>query len=704
MFHIENLLEIDANIEKIQVISQDSFAYSANAEWIKILETESSKQIYNLKIKNNKKSSAFFCFSPNKKRLVYVIDNYIYVLDTLIREDNTKLKSVDIINKIAIDYEVTSIAFEPNSVYFFVGTHANELIQYKHNSSQAINKLVLFEKLKKRTKGISAISFLDSQLIVSGNRGDIVKIDIFSNIYKHILVNESVTVNHLLHLDEEHVLSSHANGDLRIIDTNKMNLYTKIDTVFTCIYQTLLLKNKRYALVCGDLPSISLVDLKYMKTAMVKYITFTDNVKQIAFLSEYLLLALLENNTIVKVNLPTPSQLTSLILHNSLDAAYTIVEKDVLLFNSKEYEALEFKYETLLQRATQDLSAENRSFAKQTLSLFENVACKKNEIQNVFKAFDNYKQFQNLFFEKEYSLAYNLVSRYPAFKNTPEYSRMEYLFKQTLAKAQICLVEGRWAEADSLLRTYKFATSKKAMVNLFLNHGTHFLKYLDILKNRDMNKLKKVAEDNEVFAQYLIYFGIKFEEDANTDTSLIDICLYDGEVDKVEKLLVSFEEDEQHLDYEMYRMKCQYTRELYNFYESHDFQSCYNLIDKHDFLLFSKLGKSFTKYWRNLIAHVEIDALNGEFNTVEKKFLNLRGVLLREKRIENLIKLAYRVKIDKTIVLEDFDSAQELVKKYITKFSKDEYILKKLKIFEVNNNSRFPNMLSTMNRLKKIIV
>lgn len=705
MFPLNNVIKRDEEIIELKYIDESSIAYSTKSQGIVIVNINKHKQMLNLKTNTQKSSFFLFDLSHNKKRLAYVSDGYIYVLDTTFEDDEKYFRSAKVIIKIAINYKATVMKFDPTSNFILVGTEDNIVYQYRYNSLYIISKYHLFDNSKKRTKGISALTFDEDILYISGNRGDLVAVNIYSKIAKNLFTKESTSINEILLQGKEKLLTVHANGDLRIVSLQEPKKYELLDTIFTHINQIIYMTNKKYILACGDSPYISLIDIENKKVLAARYMYFDDDVKSMLLVSEYVLIVLLVNNTIVRVDIPTPRDLQSHILHNSLNEAYDLVKKEPMLLESDEYKSLESRYQELIKRVISEIPNQNKAYAQQTISFFEGVRSKRDEITLILRAFDSYQQFQNYFYQQEYATAYNLADRFPALKSTREYIKMESIFKQTFQKVQEYLLKGKKAEAHSLLREYMTAASKKAMIRLFLNHEQEFLKYLDVIKSKDVVQLKLIAQDDPAFSKYLEYLNIDLE-DNKLNKSLVVLKKYldNGEMKKAQTLLNRLDTKENVISLKSYKAQLNVTEELYDAYRAKDYHKCYELIDAYDFLQRNKLTQFLERHWKKLLLNAQKYALNGDVKIVQHSFSNFKDLKRRQEKMNEMIKLAFYVEIVSLLELKSYNIAKTFIDDYISLYDYDEMLKPLIERFNIAAEEQIvsPDTVLKKNILKKL--
>ena len=645
MFSMSIIKKSDTKILNVAVVDKNFIIYNNSANELKFLDLTNKQIRLTLKVKNKEKDS-LFCLSSNKKMLAYVSGDEIYIVNTTLKSNNRDQR-VKIVNQIKIKEDVTYIKFDPSSRYLFVGTINNLVYQYKYNIADCVSAYDMFHIFKKRTQGITSIEFFHSTMIVSGNRGDLVKVNIFSKISKNLLLNESTTINDISLLDAKHLITGHENGEVRVVTMETLKSYTQIDTPFTSVKQIIFLHHKRYMLIHNGMNQIALLDSDTKKCIAPQYISCEKEIKSLFLISDYLLMVLTSDNTLIQINLPTPEQLDSLIIHGSLDDAYNLVSKDPILKESSQYQNLEERYQEIIQRVAGEIPYQNKDFALQTIDFFKNIKTKKNEINLIFEAFDRYEKLRIAVIAKDYEEAYYLVERFPIFKSLKEYRIIESIFRNKLQQAQDFLIKGQKQEANALIGKYMPIKSKQAIVKLFLNHGDKFLPYLSMIKKKDIEGLRDAVQRDTSLLYYLQYMKIDLkEQDIDKEITQFDYFLHCGELDKAKKILKGLEKNLLSELYLKYEQKLLDMEKLYMLYAEKEILQCYTFIDRHEHLSSSKIALSFEHKWKKIILQIEEYLFLGEEKKADLLLNKYSGLELRKEKINDLKHYMYSQEID----------------------------------------------------------
>ncbi len=620
----------------VEAVSEETIAYTTLANELKLLHIETLKTTTVIRATKHEKR-VIFAFSKDRRKLAYIDGNTLMVVDTLLQNRSRQVVA-KVLNRVHLPEEATLLCFDGSGRYIFVGTQENKVLQYTYNSDFLLSTYALFDTFKKRTKGITAIVFQDATMIVSGNRGDLSQVNIYTKRSQKIFVNESTTINDIEFIDEDTLITAHENGDSRIVNINKLNEYKKFDIPFTKIKQTLFLDNKEYMLVCGNEDYISLVNVKTQKNIRSNYLSFEHEVESMVLVSAFVLVVVLRDNSIVRVNLATPQQLESLILHGAFDQAYELVRKEPQLLHSNAYRKLEATYQNILNRVAEEIPSGNKEFALQTVDFFKDVHVKKKEILLVLEAFERYEQFQSLVIQRDYIPAYSLVERYPILKKTKEFRVMEAKFKEQMAQAQELLIHGNKEGAYVQLSTYIRVKSKNSIVKLFLNHGEGFLPYLDLLKKKDTEALQEAVRRDKHFAKYVDSLGIDLNlRDIRAEKRVFIEKLIDNE--SFEAAQEAIEEMQEHFSQKILQNlmeQLEDAKKLYRLYELKEFAECFNFIDTHESVKSAKITLLLEDYWRKLIIKTEIFCINNDVKNIKKIVEKYNNLTQRKAKMDDL--------------------------------------------------------------------
>ncbi|MFA6138955.1 MAG: hypothetical protein WC667_12850 [Sulfurimonas sp.] len=673
-----------SEITELKVLDNDFVAYNTKMHGIIIFSYKDCSVKLNVnRLHENLASADATAFSPNGEYLAFCVKTIIYIIHiqskTLIKTINTYKEKIEI------------LSFDLESKYVIAGTAAGRVLQYKYDGSSFLARLCSFSNASQTQmltqSFVSTFKFHKNRLACGSHYGDIFIVDIHSRVNKNHLTNSKVRVNAICFLDEKTVISGTSDGKLFINYLDNMKKSRQIHTGFTTIEDIILMSNPDYVMISGDANHVSIYDIKKYKIVHNKYIEFSGKVNDIALVNDETLIAVVDNLNIFRVELPSLAKLKSLILHNILDEAFNLCEKDFAMKDTKEYRQLQDNYDKVYAQAAQALINQQRTYALQLIDAFKNIPSKKKEIALLFKAFENYPRFQSLYLEKKFPLAYILCTQFPALQHTHQYKRMEESWKEAFMNAQRQILLGRDEIAKSLLFEYTTVISKRPMIKLILNHNKKFIEFLKAIEVKDFQKVNEIAKTHKDFTKIPTYKSLQ----NNMEYALIEIQSYikHGKVDLATEALEKFKElPSIALEVDTLREDCISMQKLKNAYEINDFKSCYEVLDTCNGLEFSELGMLLDKYWSKLMQSCEEFASKGNIKDIKATLGELILLSTRRDKIGDMLRVGFHTKIKILMDKKSIKSAENIIYSYIDIFGIDTEINSIMHLYEVTTKAK----------------
>ncbi len=286
------------------------------------------------------------------------------------------------------------------SLYTF-SLENGRVLQYKNGIK--IARLHSFSYNKSKID-CNSITLLHKNLLACSNcHGTIVVVDIFTR-RKRVLKIPKTYITTLSFLDNETLISTDANG---------------------------------------------LVKVHYLKTLSSSNITAPS------------LITLLKNVKELDLKQISYSILAPLIANNSLILAFELIDEYPLFIGTAEYNKLQEIYRVVFKKAIEELRKNSSNNAHKLLDTFKNISSKKEKINALFLDFKHYDRFKLHITEKKYSIAYAISTKHPALKLTPEFKKMEDIFKDRLKLAHEQMLLNQKDLAKETLNGYVTILSKR---------------------------------------------------------------------------------------------------------------------------------------------------------------------------------------------------------------------------------------------------
>ena len=667
-------------INYITVIQEQLF-FTTQIHGLKALDIKECSTKINLSNRNLNSNTTATAISPNAKLLAFANKNIIYVVDI---ETHKTIQSIPTQSNY-----IDKIIFDPSSKYLITGDRNGRVLQYKYNCTLSLSRLCSFPyqiSVQKQCQSnfVSALAVYDNLIASSGFGGGTIVVDLHSRANKQIITETKMHSNALKFLDKDTLINADISGDIHLISLKNRAAYKKIHTNLQNIEQILVTDDLQYALIASRQNFMSIIDLENFKLIDSRYLTFESNIKA-ATLSKNRLIVALENLEIITLEIADKEKLRSLILHNSIDEAYKMIEAFPMLENTKEHKHLEQLYKNSFTKAVEAIINNKKEYALQIMNAFKNVKSKKEEINTLFISFKNYNRFQALILEKKYALAYAMAAKFPAFTHTLPYKKMEAIWKKSFSDAQRQMVQGRADVAKAILNEYATTTIKRPLIKFVLNHNKEFLEFLKAIEKKDLDKVYKLVKSNEIFLQIPSYIQLNNEVTQNIHDTREYIKI--GKIENAKKCLNKlqdiphFKDDLKILEDESLAMV-----QLQEAYKEKSYEKCYEILDSMPSLHYTELSQTLERHWIQLINRCETYALQGDLRGVQKTLSHLITVPTRTDKIGDLLRISYGARIKKLIEHKSYKKAELLIYSYIDTFGKDSEISFISRIFEKNSH------------------
>lgn len=654
----------------------DCIAYSTKFHGITLLWAKDFQIKQTLVNESLHIDSTSLTFSPNGLYLAFKKDDTIYIIDL---QTERLLKTIDSINA-----TISIITFDLSSQYLIVGTKEGRVLQYKYNDSTLLTRLISYKYTNiqnSHTTVISSLSFYKEYLVSSYFDGTIEIINLYSKIHIASLNYLNSPISTTCMIDTKTLIIGTKNGNLYIQDIYQNNQNREVNTPFTEITQIIPMNNPNYILISSNSNTISLVDIKKAKTIHPKYIELNEDISHMILLDENRLAVALKDNTIVQVELPSIQRLKSLMLHNSLDKAYALVEKNHMLYETQEYNSLQLHYRKTYLNTLEALVNENRDEALTLIDIFKDVTSKKHEIQALFKAFENYPRFKSLVLERKYTLAYNMSSKHPALQLTSPYRKMEKIFKEIFLQAQREILLGNKERAKELLSEFITVNIKRETVKLILNDNQLLIDFLRATEEHDFKRVHELAKKNTALMQVPTYRALENSQEISLQD--IELKIHQGEITEAIKAIHSIVVTPTIAKHVKQLIKqCEDIQFLHLAYENSDFEECYEILDTSHHLSSSKLTEMLESHWVSMIQKAENFALKGNIKGVKSALHGLMRIKSRKDKIGDLLRVSFHVKIKHLLKEKNQASAENIIYSYIDIFGIDSELQLIMKKYE----------------------
>ena len=665
-------------ITEIIVLNDKTIVFSTKLHGAKIFSTSNCAITKNLSIELLGYKTTATAFSQEHALLAFANSKTIYIVNI---QNKTTIQTIR-----TDEGEIEILSFVPNSPYLVAGTKDGRVSQYRYDSKAQLSRLCSFPQKRENNYRIkynyvSALAFYGQYMACSGYGGSIVLIKMSSLANKRVIESSQLRVGALCFLDSERLVSGSSDGIVRIHFLKKENKTQTINTPFTNIKNIIQMPTSNYIMVSADSDKLLIIDTKSAKVVAKEYLSFEVNVAHILLDKKETLFVALENNTIYKFELPNVQELKSHLLHNTLDEAFKLIESDPMLRGTREHKRVEVMYEKLYTQAIEALIHSQTQEAYRLTEMFHDVASKREEISSIFEDFKNYPRFKALVSQKKYALAYAMSEKFPSFKRTLQFKKMEESFKDNFSFAQKQILMGRQDVAQDVLSPYASVIAKKPIVNLLLKQNKDFIDFLKAIQAKNYVLIEKLLGKNELFLQIPTYTALRISEQNSLDAiaELINRSKTKEAIEQIKTLqgTPGIKEDLKNL----YRV-AKLVESLHYSYKEGDFTNCYEIIDAHYVLSELQLSNLLEKHWSKVMKECEEFALKGDIKSIKDRLGELMRVKTRLAKVGDLLRVSFHSKIKALLAKKSFVNAENIIYSYIDIFGIDSEVKSLMKIHE----------------------
>ncbi len=653
-----------SEITNLTTLHDNAVAYCTKYHGFKIIDAENHKLLTRVIHKDLGAYTTAVCFSPDSKLLAFANANVINVLSV---ETKKIIKSIKTASQ-----KIEILTFCSN--YVIAGTDEGRVFQYRYDNSAVLSRVCSFPYKKGgQDNYVSAFAVLGNNLAFSGQGGAIYVIDIYTQANKKVLLQQGKRVDALCFIDENVLVSADIDGVILVHDLNDDGVSKKINAPFVNVKQIVKMPNPDFIAISGEENYITLADIKKNKIVQTKYVEFQNAIRKITLAHERSLLVVLDDASVINVELSTPLDLKTHVFNNELDKAYSLVENEPMLLECNAYKMLEKQYDVIYRKTIKALMNQNKSLALKETAILKNVASKKQDLSLLFIAFEHYNRFKTLYLEKKYALAFAMSDKYPSFKYTPIHSKLEEAWNDSFVNAWRHMLLGKEENAKTLLNEYITVISKRPIIKLFLNKDSEFICFLQAIETKDFQTVEELRLKNKIFQDVPIYHPINQSIEKNLKN--IENLIHKGELEKAKESLAKFK-NTTHINKDLKKIykHIENMRSLMSAYEKNDFRSCYEILDAHPALNKSELGVLLSRHWIKLVVECEDYALKANPKGIKTTLGDLILIETRRHRIGDLLRVSFHSKIKAYLAKNNFHGSQSMIYSYVDIFGDDKEI------------------------------
>lgn len=584
--------------------------------------------------------------------------------------------------------EVLSVAFDNASKYLLTGGIDGRVYMWSLHTGKMVNSL------PPHADYIMDVGFSKNNLWVASCSYDrLVSITNLSTMNSFRNKAHKGAVLKLKFLRNHKLVTGDKTGEIAIWNYTKGKVDKRLTGLTDLVIDFAVDNQEEYLFAVTKEKKVYLFDLKNYELITNEYIKLSELPSKIEYIPEfnYLVVGTLDGGVYIYDLLEDENHLNEFLEKKEFDKAYELVTKNPFLRYTDVYKKMEEVWERTLDLAQKYLEKGESERAKSLLAPYLKVPLKRAVVQALLKDFAEFEKFKTAVLAKKYPLAYSLANKYPAFKNTIYYKKMEDEWRKIFRKArELILIKGRDDQVRELLKPFRGVGEKTPLIQSLFNEKQIY----EFVK-------KKLAQKD--FKEFFLLVGrYPFLTDTEEYEKVLKIgenlfnaaenALKKGDFHTVKKYAEILQ------DFPQYEEKAKELNNkaeiLSNFLRAiatHDYKTILDYVQRYPFL---EENEEFIKYeeeWNRKVELAEEYAAKGEVLKIVDLLKDYMHIKEKQLRIANLVKSAYLNQIMNLLVryIKEKKGAEYLkraVKNYISLFGIDAEIgdvidhMRKLKI------------------------
>lgn len=582
---------------------------------------------------------------------------------------------------------VESVGIDPNGRYFLTCGDEGKSFAWVLKTSR------LAFSLPPHTDYVSTVAFNDNgQWIATGSHDTTITLLNIATMKQPIrLRGHSDTVVKIIFLPSAKLLSAARNGELIVWDMRNAKVIKRLQPMREEVVSVCISAAKRFLFVATGRGHIGLYDMRTMEQISARYITASERITSLAFLSAPSRLAVgtAEGNIRIYLISGNEEKYMQMVREGQYKSFYNALEENPMLLFSKPYEAVEKIWHDCVEKARLHLEKNEREHAKEIFAPFGGVPKKHTFISQMLVSYEQYGLFQSYVEEGRYALAYSLAKQYPAFQESELYTTMEQKWKTLFFKAQeLILTPSGEDQARELLAPYRGISEKTALVQQLFEQRRMYDFFRNVVAKQEYVKFFGLVKMYPFLKEFEEYTAVMEYADKLYAQALKAYA--SGEYSTARKaceILVSFP-DYTHEAQEMndtIRIK----HLFYDAIDSNNLSNAFSYLSNYPLLYETAEAQVLERQWNNAVDKAQRSAAQGNASEMFAIFEPYFGIRDKYVAMASVMAQAYCVQLEQKI---RSDTAQEIIergiRKYVLVFGIDEGIVGIMDLFKRVSQSK----------------
>jgi hypothetical protein len=582
--------------------------------------------------------------------------------------------------------EVESITIDPMLKYFVTGGSDGKTFAWSLKNSR------FAFSVRPHKDYVTTIAFsANGQWVATGSFDRDIHVMNLATMKKASLLRaHGSPVIKVLFLPKHRIVSAEKDGAVFVWDVESSKVIERMKRVNDDITTMTLSDDQRFLFVGTKLGYIALYDMQTYTQLSSRLIKERDSISSLAFIQSKMQLCVGTPSGVVKIfNLiGDESQYEKMVEDKDFSGLHHECEKNPLLLFIDATKKMNDIWDKAILNANKLLELHKESEADAILTPFKAINEKNKIIQEMFKNYKQYLVFKKYLDENRYNLAYPMILKYPSFKTSMAYTKVEKEWKSSFTKAkELILKKNGEDEAKKLMEKFRGVSDKAILINQLFKEREKYTYFKDLIVKKEYKKIFELVKQHPFLQEFSEYDAL--EEFADKLYIKAYQVYSSGDFISAEKLslpLLNFPdyvEDAQEM-LATIRTKSEFFKSI----ENNDIASAFKHMSNFPMLYDTDAGIKLEDEWNKNLDIAATFISKGEVNKAVKGLVPYVEVENKFEAMAVLFKQLYMRQMDAAIAKDlPQDKIENAIKRYISIFGVDDFVVLVFESLKKRNTS-----------------
>ena len=489
----------------------------------------------------------------------------------------------------------------------------------------------------------------------------------------------------LLFLGYNRLASADKNSKVIIWDVQGAKVLERLNGIHDDVTQMTADKANKYLFIGTKLGYILLYDLKTYEQLSKKYIKLSSKITALTFNSQTNeLLIGTEDGMLHVYNIyEGEEELNELLKQKAFTAIQKAAEVNPVLADTKIFDLVANMWETTLKKAKLYLQKGDKKTATALLKHFKDIPSKNKIIQKVLLEYEEFSKFEMLARQGKLPLAYAIVTKYPAYKDSNIYRALEKNWQKSFMQAQKYALQPRGTDqAKEILAPYRGISEKTVLIQELLTKGEVYKRFRAALGQKDFKICFELIKQHPFLKEFPEYTTIMDYGDTLYIKSQESIAARNTHAAiKMLRILQDFADFKEEVKELMKDIENK--QNFFNAIEQKDINLAYNLLANSEELYDTNDGKRLEQEWNDDLTKADEEAVKGNCEGVKMALERYMKVSSKIASIGTVFGWCYMIQLENAIKEKQDQSVIENgIKNYMLSFGLQDQIENLYNIFK----------------------